>query len=385
VRLNSRRNPASPFGAREQHMASNDSPRIDDLFIRMVDLHASDIHLKEGNPPIFRVDGKLRRMKSSPLSETQIQELVNEWLSEEQRRELKQRGNIDVAHEFPGGRVRVAIFLQRGRMTLVARLVKSKIPTLQELNLPPQLASLTDYGEGLVLVCGITGAGKSTTLACLLRMMNEKHAVHILTFEDPIEFVHTDDKSIINQREYRLDFKDWSDAIRAGVRADPDVMLIGEMRDHDTFQLGLTAAETGHLVFGTMHTSGAMHTIGRILDLFPPERHKLLRQSLAFNLKAIVCQRLMPSIKPEVRRVPAVEILLVNPPVRKAIEEGDDGKLEDLILVGEKEGMQSWTTSFVNLIKAGLIDKKIAREYAPNKEALEMALKGISFTSSSLG
>ena len=364
---------------------NNEIPRIDELFATMPKLGASDLHLKEGNPPVFRVDGELRRTKAKPLGREQITALVQEWMAPKQLEELERRGNVDVAHEFDGGRVRVAVFLQRGRMSLVARLVKSQIPSLANLHLPPQVGKIADLNDGLALVCGITGAGKSTTLASLLEMMNQKHACHIITFEDPIEFVYQDKQSIINQRECRIDFENWPDAIRAGVRADPDVMLIGEMRDQDTFQLALTAAETGHLVLGTLHTSSAGGTIGRILDLFPPERHKLIRQGLAFNLRGIMCQRLLPALDPKLGRVPAVEMMWVNPPVRKAIEEGEDSRIEDLVQVGESEGMQSWTTSFVSLIKAGFIDKKIAREFAPNKDALEMALKGISFSSSSLG
>ena len=236
-----------------------------------------------------------------------------------------------------------------------------------------------------MLACGITGAGKSTTLAALLDVINRKYACHVLTFEDPIEYVYSDRLSIINQREFGLDFFSWPDAIRAGVRADPDVMLIGEMRDDETFQLGLTASETGHLVLGTMHTSSAASTIGRILDLFPPDKHKLIRQSLAFSLKAIISQRLVPSFHPEIGRVPAVEVMWVNAPIRKAIEEGEDAKITEMITQGEEEGMQSWTKSFVDLIRADLIERKVAREHAPNRDALEMALKGISFRTTSLG
>ena len=355
------------------------TPQINELFGRMPSLGASDLHLKESNPPIFRVDGALRRIKSKALSAEQIEALVRDWLGEEKLQELHQKGNLDVGHEFDGGRVRVAIFMQRGRISLVARLVKTQIPTVAELNLPEAVTHMLEFNQGLCLVCGITGAGKSTTLACLLQRMNENHSRHILTFEDPIEFVYKDAQCEINQREYNLDFHDWADAIRTGVRSDPDVMLIGEMRDRETFQLCLTAAETGHLVLGTMHTSSAAATIGRILDLFPPERHKLIRQSLAFNLRGIMCQRLVPSFREEIGRVPAVELMWVNAPIRKVIEEGDDSTIPDLITEGEQEGMLSWTRSFVNLVNEDLVEKKVAREHAPNKDALEMALKGISF------
>ena len=365
--------------------AKSQLPKIDELFRRMPELEASDLHLKVGNPPIYRVDGELRRTKATPLHEGQVEELVSDWLGPEALEKLRDRGNLDLAHEFEGGRVRVAVFLQRGRVSLAARLVKMRVPTLEELHLPKVMERVADFNDGLVLVCGITGAGKSTTLAALLEVINRKYACHVLTFEDPIEFVYTDRLSVINQREFGLDFFVWPDAIRAGVRADPDVMLIGEMRDEETFQLGLTAAETGHLVLGTVHTSSAASTIGRILDLFPPDKHNLIRQSLGFSLRAILSQRLVPSFHPEIGRVPAVELMWVNPPIRKAIEEGEDAKITEMIAQGEDEGMQSWTTSFVDLVKTDLIERKVAKEHAPNRDALEMALKGISFRSTSMG
>lgn len=359
-------------------------PQIDELFERMVQFGASDLHLKADSPPLFRVDGRLRRSKSDPLSAEQVELLVREWVGEDRRDELYERGNLDLAHEFAGGRVRVAVFLQRGLISMVARLVKREIPTLEQLHLPASLERILDFNMGLVLVCGITGSGKSTTLASLLQLMNKRHARHILTFEDPIEFIYTDENCAINQREFAIDFFNWSDAIRAGVRADPDVMLVGEMRDEETFHLGLTASETGHLVLGTMHTASAAATMGRILDLFPAANHKIIRQSLAFNLKGIICQRLVPSFKPGVGRVPALEVMWTNPPILKAIEEGEDSRLTELIAQGEEEGMQSWTTSFVGLIEADLIERKVAREYAPNKDALDMALKGITLRTSTL-
>ena len=368
-------------------MPNNGSePRINKLFDVMPKVDASDLHLKAGLPPMFRIDGKLRRAKSNPVAPDQtemtaemMEDLMRDWLGEEGLRELREEGSKDVGHEWDGGRVRVAIFMQRGRVSLVARLINESIPSIEELHLPPVVERVVELGEGLCLICGVTGSGKSTTLACLLELMNEKHARHILTFEDPIEYIYEDKRSVINQREYRLDFHRWGDAIRTGVRSDPDVMLIGEMRDEETFQLGLTAAETGHLVFGTMHTSGAQETVGRILDLFPPERHKLIRQMLAFNLQAIICQRLVPSFQEDIGRVPAVELMWNSPSIRKAIEEGEDHRIGDLIKAGEEEEMQTWTKSLVELVNADLVEQKVALEYAPNKDALKMALKGISF------
>ena len=242
-----------------------------------------------------------------------------------------------------------------------------------------------DFRQGLVLVCGITGSGKSTTLACILQMINERHRYHILTLEDPIEYLHTDAKSIINQREIGLDCRNWPDALRAAVREDPDVILVGEMRDTETFRAGLTAAETGHLVFGTLHTSSAAGTVARILDLFPTDRHTLIRQTLASNIQAIICQKLVPSYREDVHVVPAVELMFANPSIRKAIERGDDARIPDLIAVGQQEGMQGWTESFVKLIREGYVEKKIALEYAANKEALAMALRGIGVSKRAIG
>jgi len=359
-------------------------PRIDELFARMASLQASDLHLKGGSPPIFRIDGQLRRAKSGALSSSQVEALLTDWLGADRVKDLRRIGNLDLGHDFAGGRARVALFVQRGQISLAARLVKTTIPTLEELNLPPALARITEFNVGLVLICGITGAGKSTTLACLLEMINRKEGRHILTFEDPIEYLHHDELSIINQREYGLDFRQWVDAISAGVRADPDIMLIGEMRDQATFQLCLSAAETGHLVLSTLHTSSAPATIGRMLEFYPAAEHTLVREALGFNLKAVACQMLVPSFREGVGRAPAMEIMYVNAPIKKAIVEGKDAKIGDLILDGEKEGMQSWTTSFVNLIKADLVEKKIARQYAPNKDALDLALKGIRLSTSTL-
>ena len=358
-------------------MDETSSGRIDELFSNMVKFNASDLHVKAGSPPVYRVDGQLRRTKAEELSAEEIEALVGEWLGEGQVARLRKEGSLDVGHDFEGGRVRVNIFLQRGYLSLAARLVKSKIPTLDELHLPPALQKIIEFNQGLALVCGVTGCGKSTTLACLIEAINEHQSKHIITLEDPIEFLHKDKKSIINQREMGLDCHSWPDALRAAVREDPDVILVGEMRDHETFQAGLIASETGHLVFGTLHTSSVAGTIGRILDLFPPDKHRLIRQSLGFNLKAVACQKLVPSYRQDVDRVPAVEFMLVNPPIQKAIETGEDGKIADMIAQGEQEGMQSWTSSFVRLIKEGYVERSVAREFAPNRHALEMALRGI--------
>jgi twitching motility protein PilT len=358
---------------------------LDVLFNQMTELDASDLHLKPGNPPLYRVRGVLHRAKSEPLSAEQVESLVGELLGTDKMAELYERGSVDLGRDVKDGRVRINVFLQKGHVSLAARMLESRIPSLEELHLPESLERIVDMKQGLVLVCGITGSGKSTTLACLLQMINETYRYHILTIEDPIEYLHDDAKGIVNQREIGLDCTDWADALRAGVREDPDVILVGEMRDQETFQAGLIAAETGHLVFGTLHTSSAAGTVGRILDLFPTERHALIRQSLAFNLNSIICQKLIPSFREDIDVVPAVELMFMNASIQKAIESGEDSRITDLISVGTQEGMKTWTDSFVELIKNGYVEKKVAVQYAPNKDQLEMALRGIGVSKPSIG
>jgi twitching motility protein PilT len=229
----------------------------------------------------------------------------------------------------------------------------------------------------MIILAGVTGSGKSTTIASMLDYINEREQVHILTIEDPIEYTFTDKRAIVNQREVGIDVIDWNIALKHAVREDPDVILVGEMRDRDTFEAGINAAETGHLVFGTIHASSAPSTLSRILDLFPAEMHNAIRQALAFNLKAVVAQKLLPSIKPGVQRVPTNEIMILNPTIRDLIIKSEDKKLADAIRIGFLEGMIDFTESLRQLVERGDIDKATALEVAPNPEALKMALKGI--------
>jgi twitching motility protein PilT len=229
----------------------------------------------------------------------------------------------------------------------------------------------------MILLAGVTGSGKSTTIASMLNWINARYRKHILTLEDPIEFVFTEDKCLINQREIGLDVLDFEIGMKHAVREDPDVMLVGEMRDKETFMTAIHAAETGHLVFGTIHASSAPSTIGRILDLFPQEMHSALRSAIAMNMRGIVAQKLLKSIKPGVPRVPTVEIMTFSPTVRKLILEEEDHKLGDAIRIGAEDGMQDFTQSLKKLVDEGLIDREVAMEVAPNREALKMALKGI--------
>jgi twitching motility protein PilT len=229
----------------------------------------------------------------------------------------------------------------------------------------------------MIILAGVTGSGKSTTIASMLDYINEREYVHILTIEDPIEFTFVDKKSVVNQREVGLDVSDWHTALKHAVREDPDIILVGEMRDRDTFEAGINAAETGHLVFGTIHANSAPSTIGRILDLFPADMHSALRQALAFNLKAIVAQKLLPSILPGVQRVPTNEIMILNPTIRDLIIKGEDKKLPDAIRIGFLEGMLDFTESLRLLVEKNWIERSVALEVAPNPEQLKMAFKGI--------
>jgi twitching motility protein PilT len=236
----------------------------------------------------------------------------------------------------------------------------------------------------MVLLAGVTGSGKSTTIASMLNWINQREKCHILTLEDPIEFVFTEDKCLINQREVGLDVKDFMIGMKHAVREDPDIMLVGEMRDQETFETAIHAAETGHLVFGTIHASSAPSTIGRILDLFPQSMHKALRSAIAFNMRGIVAQKLLPSIKPGVSRVPTVEVMTFNSVVRKLVLEEQDSKLADAIRICALEGMQDFTMSLKDLVDKELIDRETAFEVAPSVEALKMALKGIDVKSSGM-
>jgi twitching motility protein PilT len=229
----------------------------------------------------------------------------------------------------------------------------------------------------MILLAGTTGCGKSTTIASMLNWINQNCEDHIVTLEDPIEFTFTEEKALINQREIGIDVKDFMTGMKHAVREDPDVILVGEMRDQETFETALQAAETGHLVFGTIHASSAATTVGRILDLFPPNMHTAIRSAMAFNMKAIIAQKLLPSVHPGIQRVPAVEIMLFNPSVRKLLLNGEDDRLSDAIRLGAKEGMRDFTYSLKELVLNRLVDRATALEVAPNPEALKMALKGI--------
>lgn len=358
---------------------------VDKIFRALVKLQGSDLHMKVGNPPIVRVNGTLKPLNRPPIDNEEMVRLLVPMMDERNRGIFERDGGADFAYvvEVDGvnWRFRVNMLKQLGKIGLVARRVNNYIPRFEGLYLPASIEHLCHHDQGMVLLAGVTGSGKSTTIGSILNYINSIYSKHILTLEDPIEFVYTEDKCLINQREIGQDVVDFEIGMKHAVREDPDIILVGEMRDQETFMTAIHAAETGHLVFGTIHASSAPTTIGRILDLFPEEMHNAIRSAIAFNMKGIVAQKLLKSIKPGVGRVPTVEIMTFTPMVQKLVLEGKDSKLPDAIRIGAAEGMQDFTMSLKQLIDDELIDRPTAFAVAPNKEALKMALKGIEVSS----
>jgi twitching motility protein PilT len=355
---------------------------IDKLFRAVIRLKGSDLHLRVDSQPTVRLRGSLRALNRGPLTDAEMEQLCLPLLDERNRRIFEQTGGADFAYtvECDGQRrrFRVNLLRQLGHVALVARLVNNFIPDFAGLHLPPILEELCKFDQGMILLAGVTGSGKSTTIASMLNWINGHYRKHILTLEDPIEFVFTPDKCLVTQREIGVDVTDFEIGMKHAVREDPDVMLVGEMRDRETFATAIHAAETGHLVFGTIHASSAATTIGRILDLFPADTHGSLRSAIAFNVKGIIAQKLLPSIREDIGRVPSVEVMIFTPTVRKLILEASDEKLPDVIRMSANEGMQDFTMSLKGLVDQGLITQAVALEVAPNPEALRMALKGIT-------
>jgi twitching motility protein PilT len=354
-------------------------PEVNKLFRMVMKHEASDLHLKVGQPPMMRLRGDIRRMEMRPLTQEDMERLLLSQLKEKHRKILEDEGGVDFSYVVGQDecRFRVSLFKQRGKLSLVSRRVNTVIPTFEKLGLPPSIENLCAFPDGLIILAGVTGSGKSTTIASMLDWLNEREPLHILTIEDPIEFTFSDKKSVINQREIGLDVMDWHKALKDAVRQDPDVILVGELRDVETFEAAIHAAETGHLVFGTIHAGTAATTINRILDLFPANKHAAIRAALANNLRAIVAQKLLKSLKPGVGRCPTNEICIVNPIVRKLISEGEDAKILDAIRMCFQEGMVDFTENLRQLVERGDVDRATALEVAPSPEQLKMALKGI--------
>jgi twitching motility protein PilT len=363
----------------EPRIDTKKEPEVNKLFRMVMKYQASDIHLKVGQPPMMRLRGDIRRTEMRPLTQEDMERLFYPILKPKHRQILEDEGGVDFSWVVgeDEGRFRVSLFKQRGRLSLVSRRVNNVIPDFKTLGLPESIEKLCHYNDGLIILAGVTGSGKSTTIASMLDYINAREPLHILTIEDPIEFVFTDRKSYINQREIGLDSMDWHKALKDAVRQDPDVILVGELRDVETFEAAIHAAETGHLVFGTIHASTAASTINRILDLFPPDKHNAIRQALANNLKAIVAQKLIKSIKPGAGRVPTNEIMIQNPTIRDLIQKGEDKKLPDAIRIGFLEGMVDFNENLRQLVERGDITREVALEVSPNPDNLKLVLKGI--------
>jgi twitching motility protein PilT len=374
---------SSSVVAPQQFLGKHQELEVDTLFRAVVKLKGSDLHLKVDLPPFVRVNGSLRPLNRKAIDDEEMVRLIFPMINMQERRKriFEEDGGVDFAYmidvDGEKWRYRVNVLQQMGHVGLVARRVNRVIPDFENLHLPASLAELCKFAQGMILLAGITGSGKSTTIASMLDWINHRYRKHVLTLEDPIEFAFTDDKCLINQREIGMDVKDFMTGMKHAVREDPDVMLVGEMRDRETFETAIQAAETGHLVFGTIHASTAPSTIGRILDLFPQAMHAAIRSALVFNMKAIIAQKLLPSIRPGVGRVPTCEIMTFSPSIRKALLESNDDKLADIVRISKDDGMQDFTMSLRDLVEKEMIDRPTAFEVAPNAEALKMALKGI--------
>jgi len=356
-----------------------DSPQLGPMLRLMGKHRASDLHLKAGNPPIFRISGKIRYLETESLTGPRIETMLTELLTPDQAEALQFGRDLDFAYSLSGvGRFRINAFRQRGSLSLAIRRVNTEIPGFADLNLhEPAMQYVARLRQGLVVVAGVTGSGKSTTIASLVQTINAQRRCHILTIEDPIEYLYRDAKAFVNQREVGIDVDSWAAALKSVVRQDPDVIVIGEMRDPETFETALTAAETGHLVLGTVHASTVAQTIGRITDMFPPERENQVRSALRFNLKAVICQRMVHGKSKENPLVPVQEILISTPTVQKLLATGEDKKLEQVIRGGSEEGMQDFNRGLLNLVRAGLIDESDAVGISDQPEQLQMNLKGI--------
>jgi twitching motility protein PilT len=373
--------PASVASVEKPVPADSSDREIDRLFEAMVRLNGSDLHLKVGQPPFMRVKGALQPLKYPRIDAEHMKRLCGPIMNPRHRKIFDDDGGADFAYtcvvDGVRWRFRVNMLTQQGSWGLVARRVNNTIPDFEKLFLPTSIERLCQLDQGMVLLAGVTGSGKSTTIGSMLNYINRNYRKHILTLEDPIEFVFTEDKCLINQREIGNDVRNFEIGMKHAVREDPDIILVGELRDVETFKTAIHAAETGHLVFGTIHAASAPSTVTRILDLFPQEEHAAIRSAIAFNMKGIVAQKLLKSTRPGVSRVPVVEMMFFDVLVRKYVLEEQDHLLADHIRKSAKDGMQDFTMSLKSLIDQGLIDRNDALEIAPNREALMMALKGI--------
>jgi len=347
---------------------------------------ASDMHLKVGYSPHYRITGHLRKLDMPSFPDSKyIEDMLADLMPEERRELFRKQGDLDFSARGPSGdRYRINIYRSTGETHASIRRVQSQIPTFEELHLPPVYCdTVTKNHDGLILISGVTGCGKSSTLAAMVEHINQHRSAHIITIEDPIEYVFHPKKSIISQREIGIDVPDYHEALRFMVRQDPDCIMIGELRDRETMTAALQAAETGHLVFGSLHVSDAQQTFSRILEFFPRDEHTFIRSSLANSLRAIMCQRLVLGIA-EGTQYPSTEVLLRNSTVRDKIIHEEDEDIPAIIAQCEHEGMRSFTTSLCELIESDKVHYDTAMDYAPNREGLASAVKGIKATAQTL-
>jgi len=333
--------------------------------------NASDVHLTVGLPPTFRIDGQLVSLIEDKLTPEDTLDLVKQALDEKRLNKLNEEGEIDFSYSIPSvGRFRVNVFKQRGTYAMVLRIIPLEIPLMNELGIPPVVNELSKLPRGLILVTGPTGSGKTTTLASIINKINSERRCHIITMEDPLEYLHKHKKSIVNQREVGSDTLSFANGLRGALREDPDVILVGEMRDLETISIAITAAETGHLVLSTLHTNGAAKTIDRIVDVFPPYQQQQIRVQLSAVIEAVISQQLLPKASGS-GRVAAHEVMLATPAIRNLIREGKNHQIDTSIQTSGALGMQTMDTSLINLYKRGLITKETAISQAYNMDEVK--------------
>ncbi|MBA2630903.1 MAG: type IV pilus twitching motility protein PilT [Thermoleophilaceae bacterium] len=341
-----------------------------DVLMQVMERNASDLHLTAGSPPLIRYHGQLHALDYPVLTPQVTREVIYSILTNDQRQKLENEWQIDLAYSIPGrARFRVNAYFQRASMSAAFRLIPQNMPKLQTLGLPKTLEDFTKKPRGFVLVTGPTGSGKSTTLAAMIDLINDTRHEHILTIEDPIEFLHMHKKCIVNQRELGADAKSFAAALKAGLRQDPDVILVGEMRDLETISTALTAAETGHLVFATLHTQDTAQTVDRIVDVFPPSQQQQVRVQLSVALQGIVTQQLLPLASGSGRCV-ATEVLVPTPAVRNLIREGKTHQIYSALQTGAQFGMQTMDTSLAELVRDGKISRTLAESRSGAPEEL---------------
>jgi twitching motility protein PilT len=352
--------------------------RFGDFLKASIKFEASDLIMKTGQKPKIRLRGALKPLDTTPVSGEEFMSIAKHILSEEQLKDLHHFGSVDFAYDYDDNtRFRVNLFQARGKLSVAARRISSNIRKFEELYLPEIMTEIAMQPQGIVLLCGVTGSGKTTTIAAMLDYVNERKPVHIVTIEDPIEYIFQDKKATMNQREIGIDCLDFKIALRALVRENPDIVLVGEMRDKETFEAALHAAETGHLVYGTIHSSSTTQTFSRIYGLFEQEEVEQVRRILAYQMRAFVYQKLLPTLHEKIHRIPALEIMINNAVVRKHILDGREGELREYLnaIEARQIGMIDFNDSLVKLVEDEMIHMRVALEASPNVDDLQMRLK----------